>query len=203
MWLDVDSCLNLFFRSGSICKVLLAGPLKTFLSKLLQIDLAHIFISSISRARRLAKLRRLLAESLAVDYSVEVEAENVSSVVTLMNSADPTETTTLLQENLPEMNISIEVLEVQVLQTSLDNDERTVPGDWTWLGILIGGIFGACLCGSVAFACLKLKKSSNSNMLPKNLPTIHGQKNVQGLQKSASNVTMASQKSGPYVVSRL
>ena len=65
-----------------------AGPLKSFLSELLQIDVSRITIFSFSLARRLGNLRRLMA--LAVDYSVQVENTKVEEVVTEIVSGNTT-----------------------------------------------------------------------------------------------------------------
>ena len=67
-----------------------AGPLKSFLSELLQIDVSRITIFSFSLARRLrGNLRRLMA-NLAVDYSVQVENTKVEEVVTEIVSGNTT-----------------------------------------------------------------------------------------------------------------
>ena len=67
-----------------------AGPLKSFLSELLQIDVSRITIFSFSLARRLrGNLRRLMA-NLAVEYSVQVENSKVEEVLTEIVSGNAT-----------------------------------------------------------------------------------------------------------------
>lgn len=119
-----------------------------------------------------------------------------------------------LQDDLVEMNMSVEVVDMQVTQTpqlSMDsqnlNQNAAEPLDPIWLFFVIGGSVIACalcLCGCLAMACLKRATPSLDQKRDRSsLPTIHGHLNSQGLQKCASNVTMASGKSGPCVVSRL
>lgn len=185
----------------------LKGPLKSFLSELLQIDISRITIFSFSLARRLGNLRRLMA--LAVDYSVQVENTKVEEVVTEIVSGNTTRRSELqetLQQDLAQMNITVEVVDVQVTQTSLEKIDQTDKDAMAsaLLPALVGGVVGTicvlCLCGCVAMACWTRWRKKPS--LPSNLPTIHGHLDA-GVQKARTNATVASAESGPYVVSRL
>eukprot|EP00438_Fugacium_kawagutii_P005095 Skav221525 [mRNA] locus=scaffold1248:225703:227797:- [translate_table: standard] len=207
-------------HGGTRTPRLRGGPLKSFLSRLLGVDVNRITIFSISALRRLSaalrtadrRARRLLA-NLEVDYTVQVEETEVEEVVTQMNEV-VTEMTSgnssrrsklqeSLQEDLAEMNLTVEVLGVQVIGTSLDTkaDQPGEDGIPTWLVVLlvIVALLGACgLCAIVVLACRKKKKPQN---LPTDLPTIH--RNTPNVSKAKSNATMASTESGPYVVSSL
>ena len=111
-----------------------------------------------------------------------------------------------LQQDLAQMNITVEVVDVQVTQTSLEKIDQTDKDAMAsaLLPALVGGVVGTicvlCLCGCVAMACWTRWRKKPS--LPSNLPTIHGHLDA-GVQKARTNSTVASAESGPYVVSRL
>lgn len=173
----------------------------------------RITIFSISLVRRLSSAlralhaRRLLA-NLEVDYAVQVEETEVDELVTQMTSGNSSRRSELeesLQEDLAEMNLTVEVVGVQVIGTSLDTnaDQPGEDGIPTWLVVLlvIVALLGAVgLCAIVVLACLKKKKPQN---LPTDLPTIHRHLEAPNVSKAKSNATMASTESGPYVVSSL
>ena len=226
-----------------------AGPLKSFLSELLQIDVSRITIFSFSLARRLrGNLRRLMA--LAVDYSVQVENTKVEEVVTeivsgnttrrssaavdwgamfksaccfgfqpwsnLFDAGSPCFTPTrrselqeTLQQDLAQMNITVEVVDVQVTQTSLEKIDQTdkdamastastlFPALMMCVGA--GVICGVCLCGCVAIVRWRKKRSSRNSrpFMPSSLPTIHGHLDA-GVKKNHRKATAsASEEIGP------
>lgn len=186
----------------------LKGPLKSFLSELLQIDVSRITIFSFSLARRLrGNLRRLMA-NLAVEYSVQVENAKVEEVLTEIVSGNATRRSELqetLQEDLAQMNITVEVVDVQVTQTSLDTidqNDKDAMASALFPALVVSGVVGTIcvlgLCGCVAMARWTRRKKP----MPSNLPTIHGHLDAN-VQKARTNATVASAESGPYVVSRL
>lgn len=192
----------------------LKGPLKSFLSELLQIDVSRITIFSFSLARRLrGNLRRLMA-NLAVEYSVQVENSKVEEVLTEIVSGNATRRSELqetLQEDLAQMNITVEVVDVQVTQTSLDtidqNDKDAMASTATLfpalvMGIGAGVICGVFLCGGVAIVRWRKKRSRNSQLfMPSNLPTIHGHLDAGGKKERKKATASASEEIGPLASS--
>lgn len=188
----------------------LKGPLKSFLSELLQIDISRITIFSFSLARRLGNLRRLMA--LAVDYSVQVENTKVEEVVTEIVSGNTTRRSELqetLQQDLAQMNITVEVVDVQVTQTSLEKIDQTDKDAMAstastlfpalMMGVGAGVICGVCLCGCVAIVRWKKKRSSRNSrpFMPSSLPTIHGHLDAGVKKKHRKATASASEEIGP------
>ena len=91
-----------------------------------------------------------------------------------------------LQQDLAQMNITVEVVDVQVTQTSLEKIDQTDKDAMAstastlfpalMMGVGAGVICGVCLCGCVAIVRWKKKRSSRNSrpFMPSSLPTIHG-----------------------------
>lgn len=130
--------------------------------------------------------------------------------LTVVHRASPSRRSELqetLQEDLAQMNITVEVVDVQVTQTSLeiDQSDKDTMASASLPAVVVGAVMGTicilCLCGCVVMACWTRWRKKPSS-LPSNLPTIHGHLDG-GVQKARTNATVASAESGPYVVSRL
>ncbi|CAK8986534.1 Uncharacterized protein YkwD [Durusdinium trenchii] len=193
----------------------LQGPLKSFLSELLEINASRVAISSMSPldplgvqlrgGRRLGlQVRRLMA-GMAVDYVVQVEGQKVEEVITLLESGNSTRRSVLqatLQDDLAEMNMTVKVVDVQVLQTSLEKlvDQAAINHLMasvllpTLIGAAGGAVCGLCIWGSVFFLCLRRpkegkKKTKGKTKLPHDLPVIHGHLNAGVPPKIRSSKT--------------
>ena len=136
--------------------------------------------------------------------------------LSLFDSASPffsrrSELQETLQEDLAQMNITVEVVDVQVTQTSLDtidqNDKDAMASTATLfpalvMGIGAGVICGVFLCGGVAIVRWRKKRSRNSQLfMPSNLPTIHGHLDAGGKKERRKATASASEEIGPLASS--
>ena len=110
-----------------------------------------------------------------------------------------------LQQDLAQMNITVEVVDVQVTQTSLEKIDQTDKDAMAsaLLPALVGGVVGTicvlCLCGCVAIVRWKKKRSSRNSrpFMPSSLPTIHGHLDAGVKKKHRKATASASEEIGP------
>ena len=131
--------------------------------------------------------------------------------LTVVHRASPSRRSELqetLQEDLAQMNITVEVVDVQVTQTSLEIDQSDKDAMVStastlfpalMMGVGAGVICGVCICGYVAVVRWRKKRSSRNSQpfMASSLPTIHGHLDA-GVKRTRRKATAsASEEIGP------